>query len=55
MSDPVHAIVLRRFNVAAERVFDAWFDPVWLGRWMFGPNIRDERIVQLELERPRWM
>jgi uncharacterized protein YndB with AHSA1/START domain len=50
MSDPVHAIVLRRFNVAAERVFDAWFDPVWLGQWMFGPNIRDERIVQLELE-----
>jgi uncharacterized protein YndB with AHSA1/START domain len=50
MSKPVHAIVVRRFDVAAGRVFDAWFDPVWLGRWMFGPNVRNERIVQLDLE-----
>ena len=50
MSQPVHAIVLRRFDAPAERVFDAWFDPVWLGRWMFGPGVRDERIVRLTLD-----
>jgi uncharacterized protein YndB with AHSA1/START domain len=50
MSQPVHAIVLRRFDVSAERVFNAWFDPVWLGRWMFGPGVRDERIVSLTLD-----
>lgn len=50
MSQPVHAIVLRRFDATAERVFAAWFDPVWLGRWMFGPAVRDERIVRLTLD-----
>lgn len=47
MSQPVHAIVMHRFKAPAERVFEAWFDPVWLGRWMFGPGVRDERIVGL--------
>lgn len=50
MSQPVHAIVLHRFAVSAERVFDACLDPAWVGRWMFGPNVRDEQIVRLALE-----
>jgi uncharacterized protein YndB with AHSA1/START domain len=50
MSQPVHAIVMHRFAASAERVFEAWFDPVWLGRWMFGPGVRDERIVRLTLD-----
>ena len=50
MSQPVHAVVMHRFSASAERVFDAWFDPVWLGRWMFGPGVRDERIVRLTLD-----
>ena len=50
MSQPVHAIVMHRFEASAARVFDAWFDPVWLGRWMFGPGVRDERIVRLALD-----
>lgn len=50
MNPPVHAIVMRRFDASAERVFAAWFDPVWLGRWMFGPGVRDERIVRLTLD-----
>lgn len=50
MSQPVHAVVMHRFGVSAERVFDACLDPAWVGRWMFGPNIREERIVRLSIE-----
>src|ERR1043166_6178068 len=50
MSMPVQAVVIHRFSVSAERVFDAWLDVALLGRWMFGPAVRDERIVQLSLE-----
>jgi uncharacterized protein YndB with AHSA1/START domain len=50
MSEPVRAVVTKCFAASAERVFDAWLDPDWLARWMFGPNVRDERIVRLGLE-----
>lgn len=50
MSQPVHAIVLRRFDVSPERIFNAWFDPLWVGRWMFGPDVREERLVRLTLD-----
>lgn len=50
MNPPGHAIVLHRFERPAESVFDAWLDSVQLGRWMFGPSVRDERVVRLTLE-----
>ena len=50
MNQPVQAVVSHRFAVPAERVFDAWLDPEWIGRWMYGPAVRDERIVRLGLE-----
>jgi uncharacterized protein YndB with AHSA1/START domain len=50
MTKPVQAVVMHRFTVSAERVFDAWLDVTLLGRWMFGPSVRDERIVQISLE-----
>lgn len=49
-TDPVKAVATKRFTVSAERVFDAWLDVNWLGRWMFGPSVRDERIVRLGCE-----
>lgn len=50
MSQPLHVVVLHRFAVSPERVFDACLDPAWVGRWMFGPNVRDEQVVRLNLE-----
>jgi len=50
MNTPVQAVVVRRFPHSAERVFDAWLDADFLGRWMFGPGVRDERIVRLTLD-----
>jgi uncharacterized protein YndB with AHSA1/START domain len=50
MTKPVQAVVLHRFALPAERVFDAWLDVTLIGRWMFGPAVRDERIGRLELD-----
>lgn len=49
MSAPVIRVE-RRFAASAERVFGAWLDPVWIGRFMFGPHLRDEQVVSLENE-----
>jgi uncharacterized protein YndB with AHSA1/START domain len=46
----VQVRVTRRFTASPERVFDAWLDPAMLGRWMFGPSLRDEEIVRLTLD-----
>ena len=44
------AIVHRHLEAPAESVFDAWLDPIALGGWMFGPAVREEEIVSLELD-----
>ncbi len=40
--------VVKHFNVPVEKVFDAWLDPYMIGRWMFGPELRNEEIIKLE-------
>ena len=42
--------VSRRFEAPAERVFDAWLTPAMIGRWMFGPALRDEEILRIDLD-----
>jgi uncharacterized protein YndB with AHSA1/START domain len=50
MKLPVTATVTGLFSVPAERVFDAFLDTKMIGRFMFGPEIRDEEIVSLQNE-----
>ena len=37
--------VTRRFNASPERVYDAWLDRRMIGRWMFGPALREEVLA----------
>lgn len=48
MSEPIKVTIEKEFKTAPEKVFDAWLDPEWLNRWMFGPDVRDEEIIKLE-------
>ena len=47
---PVSVRVTRRYAASAERVFDAWLDPAMIGRWMFGPAIREEEVLHLQVD-----
>jgi uncharacterized protein YndB with AHSA1/START domain len=51
MTEPNNKVsVSRRFSISPERVFDAWLDPEAIGKWMFGPAVRDEEIVRMRLD-----
>jgi uncharacterized protein YndB with AHSA1/START domain len=47
MNPPARVTASYRFALPPARVYEAWLDPAWIGRWMFGP---DDRIVRLGLE-----
>lgn len=47
---PVEIRVTRYFEAAPERVFDAWLVPRMLGQWMFGPRVREENVVRLDVD-----
>jgi uncharacterized protein YndB with AHSA1/START domain len=50
MNLPVTAMVTGLFSAPPERVFDAFLDTKMIGRFMFGPEIRDEEIISLQNE-----
>jgi uncharacterized protein YndB with AHSA1/START domain len=43
----VKVIVTRHFDASPERVFDAWLDPGMIGKWMFGPALREEEVLRI--------
>lgn len=47
---PLEVSVTRFLNAPPERVFDAWLVPRTLGMWMFGPRVRDENVVRLDVD-----
>jgi uncharacterized protein YndB with AHSA1/START domain len=50
MTDSPRVVVTRSFTFSTERVFDAWLDPAMIGRFMFGPALREETILHIELD-----
>jgi uncharacterized protein YndB with AHSA1/START domain len=48
--DTVDVTVSRSFAAPAERVFDAWLTPRLLGQWMFGEDVREEKLLRLDLD-----
>jgi uncharacterized protein YndB with AHSA1/START domain len=47
---PVQAIVVQTFTASPERVFDAWLDTAMIGKFMYGPHLRDEEVVRLTID-----
>ncbi len=45
---PIALTVTRRFDASAEQVFDAWLDPVALGRWLFATPTGVMQKVEVE-------
>ena len=50
MPAAVDVRVVRSFHAPPEVVFDAWLDTDMIGRFMFGPALRDEEIVRLSVD-----
>src|SRR4051812_29033865 len=42
--------VVHSFKFPAERVFDAWLNPELIGQWMFGPRLRNEEVVSIQVD-----
>ena len=45
--DKPTAIVIQRFKVAPQRVYDAVLDPQIIAQFMFGPLLREEEILHI--------
>ncbi|QJE95825.1 SRPBCC domain-containing protein [Luteolibacter luteus] len=43
-------VVTHIYPFQRETVFNAWLDPGKVGKWMFGPPLREETIVRMGLE-----
>lgn len=48
MTSKPTAIAVQRFNVPAERVYDAILDVDMISRFMFGPLLREEEILHID-------
>lgn len=48
--ETISVSVTQKFSVSAERVFDAWLDPARIGKWMFGPALREEEVLRIEVD-----
>lgn len=47
---PIEVRATRYIEASPERVFDAWLVPRMLGQWMFGPRVRQENVVRLDVD-----
>jgi uncharacterized protein YndB with AHSA1/START domain len=48
-SPTVTVSVTRQFAATPEQVFDTWLNPALIGKFMFGPQLRDEEVLHLNV------
>lgn len=48
-TDRIDVRVTHDFPHPPEPVFDAWLDPELIARWMFGPELRDEKVQGISI------
>lgn len=48
--NPPLVSVSKSLPFSAEQVFAAWLDPAKVGKWMFGPPLREEKVLRMGLE-----
>ena len=42
--------ITKTINAPAQAVYDQWLIPVFIGEWMFGPHVHQEKVVSLHNE-----
>jgi len=42
--------ISRTLPVSAEKIFDRWLIPTFVGKWMFGEHLGNEKVVDLQNE-----
>ena len=47
---PINLSISRTIAAPAEKIFDRWLIPVFVGDWMFGPNVGREKVLDLQNE-----
>jgi uncharacterized protein YndB with AHSA1/START domain len=47
---PPFGRVTKRYDASPERVFDAWLDTAMIGKFLFGPALREETILSLSID-----
>jgi uncharacterized protein YndB with AHSA1/START domain len=45
---PASFTITKTFQASAQKVFDQWLIPVFIGKWMFNKEIAGEKIVSLD-------
>ncbi|PCJ26377.1 MAG: hypothetical protein COA96_05070 [SAR86 cluster bacterium] len=51
---PFNFSVSRTIAAPAEKIFDRWLIPTFIGNWMFGPKVGNEKVLDLKNEvRPK--
>lgn len=44
---PLDATVTHQLSYSPEEIFDAWLDPRLVAQFMFGPRLRDEKVLSI--------
>ena len=45
---PVNISLSKSIDAPAQKGFDHWLIPVFVGEWMFGPHIKQEKLIELK-------